>query len=287
MQTNPLVYTIVVNWNGKGVTLECLQSLHHVTYQRQRILVVDNASSDGSVEAIRTSFPGVEVLQSESNLRFSGGSNLGMRHALSKGADLLLLLNNDTTVHPDFLTRLVSRIQSSERIGIVAPKIYYEGERSRLWFAGAEISFWTGTLKHTGIREADAGQHDEVRDIDYATGCCMLVTKAVVEKVGFLDEAYHMYSEDADWCMRARTAGFRVVFEPEARIWHKVSATAGGNLSRFKLQNKFFSNMRFFARYATWYHWLVFPWLSVLTNSILLVRNLFWAESGASTRTRQ
>ena len=273
MGTTPLVYIIVVNWNGKDITLECLQSLQQVSYANRRVLVVDNASTDGSAKAIRESFPEVELLQSDTNLRFSGGNNLGIRHAMSHGAELLLLMNNDTTVHPDFLSHLVSRIQSAGRVGMTVPKIYYEAEPSTIWFAGGEISFWTGTMRHTGIRESDSGQYDQVRDIDYATGCCILTTRTMVEEVGLLDETYFMYSEDADWSMRARKMGYRILFEPQAKIWHKVSVAAGGNLSLYKLKNKLVSNLRFFAKYSAWYHWFVFPWLSLLKNAGLLLQH--------------
>ena len=272
MSRTPLVYTVVVNWNGKDVTIECLQSLLKAAYPNNHLLVVDNASTDGSAEAIRERFPEVEILRADRNLRFSGGNNLGIRHALRQGAELLLLMNNDTTVHPDFLTHLVSRILSTDRAGMVAPKILYAKDPSKIWFAGGEISFWTGTMRHTGIREPDSGTYDAVRDIDYATGCCVLVTRKMVEEVGLLDESYFMYGEDADWSMRTRKAGYRILFEPQARIWHKVSVAAGGHLSWYKLKNKFLSNLRFFAKYSAWYQWLVFPWLSVVINTVLALK---------------
>jgi hypothetical protein len=130
-------------------------------------------------------------------------------------------------------------------------------------------------MRHIGIREVDLGQHDMVREIGYASGCCILVRADVIRKIGMLDESYHMYTEDADWSMRVRRAGYAIVYEPAAKVWHKLSVTAGGHLSWYKLKNKFISNMRFFWRYGSWTQRLVFPWLSVMVNILAAVRYLF------------
>lgn len=269
---DPIVFIILVNWNGRAVTLECLESLSHVDYPAFKVLVVDNGSGDGSAEAIRAAYPDVLVLRLAENRRFAGGNNAGMRHALNSGAELFLLLNNDTTVAPDFLRVLVDRMRSTERCGLVSPKIFYADHPDLLWYAGGEISWWTGTMRHTGIRETDRGQYDTVRNVDYATGCCILTTAALFRSLGGLDESYFMYTEDADWSVRIRNAGYRLVFEPRARVWHKLSVSAGGHLSSFKLWNKLKSNYRFFFRYAAWYHWLTFPWLGLLVNGWAAVR---------------
>jgi hypothetical protein len=263
---SPRLAVILVNWNGKDVTLECLASLQNVNYPNLHVCVVDNGSRDGSVEAIRSAHPSVEILPLSENRRFAGGNNAGIAHALAGGAAYILLLNNDTVVAPDFVTCMLNRFITEERCGMVAPKIYYSAPPDLLWFTGGEISFWTGTMRHTGIRETDYGQHDMVKEIGYATGCCLLTSRAVIAHVGMLDETYFMYTEDADWSLRVRRAGYRVLYEPRARVWHKLSVSAGGHLSLFKMRNKAISNFRFFARHASWYHWLTFPWLSLFVN---------------------
>jgi GT2 family glycosyltransferase len=268
----PLVWVIVVNWNGREITLDCLDSLHHSTYRNRHVLVVDNASTDGSAESIRKLHPDVEVLALSENRRFSGGNNAGIRHALEHGAEALLLLNNDTTVDPGYLEPLLECLFSDPSIGIVAPKIYYHSQPDRLWYAGGSISFWTGSMKHVGIREYDNGQHDTPGETDYATGCCFLTRRELVAEIGLLDESYYMYTEDADWCMRARRAGYRVVYEPRARVWHRLSVSAGGHLSWYKLKNKACSNFRFFLHYAHWYQWLTLPWLAALFNGAAAIR---------------
>ncbi|MBX2991767.1 MAG: glycosyltransferase family 2 protein [Bacteroidetes bacterium] len=272
------VLIILVNWNGKAVTLECLDSLAQLTYPDVEIVVVDNASTDGSADEFRKHHPHVVLLEQKENLRFAGGNNVGIKYALEQQADLVCLLNNDTTVDKDFLNHLVFRIQSEAKIGMVAPKIYYHDDPARIWFAGGEISMWTGTMKHTGIREIDSGQYDTTREIDYASGCCILTKREVVEKIGMLDELYFMYGEDADWCTRARRAGYSVYFEPKARVWHKLSVASGGHLSFFKMKNKFISNFRFFLRYSTLPQKLVFPWMNLLVNGWAGVRYLLTAR---------
>jgi hypothetical protein len=275
----PRVAIILVNWNGRQVTLDCLTSLRAVSYPNVLTIVVDNNSQDGSVEAIQSAFPEVLILSLPRNLRFAGGNNAGMRKALEQGADLVLLLNNDTLIDAECVTALVERMHTDHSCGMVAPKIYYADDPQRIWFAGGAISFWSGTMRHIGIREIDAGQYDTSRSIDYASGCCMLTRREVIEGVGMLDESYFMYTEDADWCMRVRLAGYSIVYEPRAKVWHRLSISSGGHLSWFKMKNKALSNMRFFGRYASWYHWFTFPWLNVLVNAFSTLQYLMRARS--------
>ncbi|MBM2840013.1 MAG: hypothetical protein HW412_541 [Bacteroidetes bacterium] len=272
MPSQPLVFIIIVNWNGRDITLDCLDSLSRISYKNAKTVIVDNASSDGSVDAIRSRFPAVEVLEMKSNLKFAGGTNVGIRHALDRGGEMFLLLNNDTTVDPEFLSRMVDRMSSTPSIGMVGPKIYYYDNPNRIWFAGGTLSMWTGTMKHVGIREIDNGKYDISKEIEYTTGCCILASREVIEKVGMFDESFSMYTEDAEWCMRVRRAEYSIVYEPKAKVWHKLSISSGGHLSLFKMWNKFIGNFRFFARYASWYHWLVFPWANILVNGYATVK---------------
>jgi GT2 family glycosyltransferase len=259
MAGDPLVYIIVLTWNGREDTIACLKSLQEITYPNYRILLVDNASTDGTVEAIRRDFPAVEVLVNESNFRFAGGNNAGIRHAVANGADYILLLNNDTTVAPDFLTELVRAIHGDEHLGMASPKIYYYDQPRRIWFAGGRIEWWRGWFSHIGIREDDRGQYNAPARVDYLTACCVLVKRTVIERVGVLDEGYFMYGEDADWSIRAARAGYGLQYVPSAAIWHKLSVSSGGHFSWFKNWNKLKSQIRLVRRYAKAYHWLTIP----------------------------
>lgn len=284
----PLVWIILVNWNGRNDTLACLDSLKQIDYAPVHILLVDNASSDGTVAAVQKQFPNVEIIENAENLRFARANNQGIRRAMTQGAEFVLLLNNDTLVEPRFLRMLVERAQSDPQIGVVGPKIYYAAEPERLWFAGGTIHLPTGRIAHIGIREIDRGQYDVPRDVDYVTGCCMLMRRACLQAVGLLDESYFMYTEDADWCWRARQHGFRIVFEPRARVWHKISSSSGGTqvaggLTPFKIYHKIRGMQRFFRRYAAWHHWLTIPifWAGAFFKAAVL---LFATKNRAGLR---
>jgi len=261
----PSIAIIVLNWNGRDLTLDCLRSLEAVSTPNLRTILVDNASTDGTLDAVRRIHgERITVIVNADNLGFAAGNNVGIRHALAGGADFILLLNNDTVVAPDFVDHLLRPMLSTREIGITAPKIYYAEPKDRIWFAGGEISMWRGMAKHTGIRETDRGQYDTEHDIDYATGCAFLARRAVFEKIGDLDPGYRAYFEDADFCVRARKAGFRIRYIPAAHVWHRISASTGGQLSRRKAGRKLTSARRFFARHARPYHWLTIPFFFVL-----------------------
>jgi len=285
--STPRVTVILVNWNGREDTLACLRSLAAIDYPRDRldVVVVDNASSDGSVAAVREAFPDVTVVENAANERFARANNQGLDIARARGADYALLLNNDTEVAPDFLARLVEAAESDARIGMVGAKIFFHATPEVLWYAGGVVSLWRGLIAHEGIRETDRGQYDTRRDTGYITACCVLARRACVDAVGGLDEGYFIYGEDADWCQRARAAGFRVVVEPRARLWHKVSSSSGGKdvaggLTPFKIVHKTRSMFRFFRRHARWYHWTTIPFFmagSFVRAAVLMVASGNWA----------
>jgi len=280
--TKPLIWILLVNWNGKDDTLACLASLRKVSYQPRHILVIDNASTDGSVEAIRAQFPEVEILANARNERFAAANNQGLQRALQAGAELVLLLNNDTEVAPDFLDHLVQAIKSRDDAGLAAPKIYYHHNPNLLWFAGGKVNLWTGRISHRGLRQLDSPEKfNQTEAVDYLTGCAILAKRACLEKIGLLDESYFMYAEDADWCRRAQQAGFHCLYQPAAKIWHKVSASAGG---AFKVYHKVRGNFLFFKRYAKWYHWPTIA-LGVVLGVIVEIIRQFWQNPSQALRT--
>ena len=256
----PSIAVIVLTWNGRDLTLDCLRSLESVATPNVSILVVDNASTDGTASAVRERYGDrVGVIENRSNLGFAAGNNVGIRHALERGADLILLLNNDTIVDPSFLDEMARVILASPDIGVVGPKIYFAAPPDQLWFAGGEVSLWRGTARHIGIREIDRGQYDTGRDVDYVSGCALLARRGVFERAGLLDPAYRAYFEDADLCMRAARTGFRIRYVPAAKVWHRISASTGGQLSRRKALRKLAGARRFFSTHARAYHWLTIP----------------------------
>jgi len=223
----PRVMIVVLNWNGLADTLACLASLAELDYPEREVVVVDNGSSDGSVKAIRERFPTVTVLENGENLGYTGGNNVGLRHALAQRADYVLLLNNDTTVAPDFLRRLVDAAEADLQIALVGPTIYYYDRPAVIWSAGGAIDWQRGSTRMLGLNERDKGQFGRrPRAVDFITGCAMLVRRIVPERVGLLDERFFAYYEETEWCVRAVRAGYKIVHVPLARMWHKISLSA-------------------------------------------------------------
>jgi len=265
----PTVSIIVLSYNGRELTSDCVRSLLATSYTNRRIIVVDNASTDDSVVALREAFHesmtsgAIELVVSSTNLGFAAGNNVGMTLALQRGTDFVLLLNNDTLAAPDFLNRLVATMQTNPDAGIVGPLIYYIQPPDQIWFAGTDVMLARGISRHRGIRQRDRGQFTATAECDAVTGCAMLIRANVIRKIGLLDTLYPLYSEDNDYCMRARRAGFRILIDPTAKVWHKISAATGGQFNWKKIRLRAWSNFLFLLRYARWYHWLTIPWFQI------------------------
>jgi GT2 family glycosyltransferase len=229
---SPVVSCVVINWNQPDLTLDCLASLDRSTYPVVDVIVVDNASTDDSVVRIRTSFPAVTLLESPTNVGYSDGNNVGIRHALHEGAQYVLLLNNDTTVDSTMVEELVRQAEADPTIGIVGPRQFYHDVPSRLWGSANYVDWSRGQMRRVGMGEAvdddrSNARVDPVVDADYIDTCAALVRREVFERVGLMDSRYFLNFEDADLGVRARQVGFRIVHVPSARMWHKVSSTMG------------------------------------------------------------
>jgi len=226
MPTPPLVAIIVLDFNGKEDTLECVRSIVRIRYSRFRLYAVNNGSQESILDEVKQILPQAVVIENRENLGFTGGSNIGCRRALEDGADFVLLLNNDTVVDPEFLSPLIRMMECPE-VGMVTSKIYFYGEDRVFWAYGARVGRWTGRSTHLGVYCRDVGQFDHLRDVERITGCAMFVRREVFERVGFLDDRFFAYSEDLDWCLRARRLGFRLQVAPDSVIWHKGHRSSG------------------------------------------------------------
>jgi GT2 family glycosyltransferase len=247
---------LVLSWNGAELTLDTLRSLAACRVPegwRLHTLVVDNASSDGSPARVREAFPDVELLALAENRRFAGGNNAGITRALAAGADAVMLLNNDVVADPKLIEKLLAALAEQPAAGAVAPLIYFAPPSDRIWYGGGRCQPWLAHSSHRGIRERDHGQYRSIEDTGYLTGCCLLATAEAWKTVGLLDERYFIYAEDADWCLRARAAGYRLLFVPTARLWHRVSAssggaTPGGSMNAWKVYQRLRANVTLWAR---------------------------------------
>lgn len=216
------MYVVTLNWNLKDDTIACVESVLAANVALRQIVVVDNGSTDGSVKALRTRFgPDLPIVGNETNLGFGSGMNQGIRYALSQGAASVLILNNDTIVDTEMVGVLLQAGDTVERPGILGPAIYYYDAPDKIWKLGDIRHRWLPMP--LSVRNPSLSSPFRV---DYVTGCGMLIRRDVLERIGLFDERYFMYFEDADFCRRARDAGFSVWCVPQARMWHKVSLTA-------------------------------------------------------------
>ncbi|MCK6542290.1 glycosyltransferase family 2 protein [bacterium] len=261
----PHIFVIILSYNGRHLTEACVRSCLDSDFTSFTIVLVDNASPDGSGDYLKEKFSSeihsgkIKYIGNEANLGFAGGNNVGIQYALDNNADAVLLLNNDTVMDKKCLTYLSEGLAHYPQAGILGPKIYYFEPNDQIWFAGAEFKLYKGTARHIGIREKENLQYEEAKTCDYITGCAMLIRRDVFKSVPGLNTSYHMYSEDVDFCFRAKQAGFELMYIPQAKIWHKISASTGGQLSLRKIRLRFFSNMKLLIKYARWYHWLTIP----------------------------
>lgn len=244
---------VILNYKGAQNTLECITSINAANKNdiNMELIVVDNNSQDDSQKKLKK-LNNIKLILNSENLGFTGGMNTGIRYALENGATQVILLNNDTIVDRDFLKNFC---KASLRGDIVAPKIYfapgYEFHKKRykkselgkvIWYAGGKIDWQNVIGTHLGVDEVDTGQFNSSKEIDFATGCCLLIKKEVFEKIGLLDNKYFLYLEDMDFCVRAKKNGFKIIFEPTSIIWHKNASSAGGSGS--SLQDYYFTRNR-------------------------------------------
>ena len=194
---------VILNWKRPQDTLACLVSLGRIETTALDIVVVNNGPRDGLAQTIQDRFPSVTVIENERNLGFAGGCNVGMRRLLARGVDFVLLHNDDAEVAPDTIQRLVDYANAQTTIGMIGPTIYYAHDRTIVWSAGGKIGRF-GQPSHPNADEPLPDDLPELRDVDYMTGCILLVKRAVIERVGLLDERFFAYFEEAEWCARAR-----------------------------------------------------------------------------------
>lgn len=244
---------VVLAWNGLPLTRETLDSLARCRVPggwQLRVLLVDNASSDGTPAAIAAEYPWVELLALPENRRFAGGNNAGLERALAAGADSVMLLNNDVQAEAGLLEHLLAALADRPDAGAAAPLIYHAAPTDVIWYAGGRCDLALAHTSHRGIRERDRGQYRAVEETGYLTGCCLLATAEAWRSVGPLDDGYFIYAEDADWSLRARAAGYALLFVPGARLWHQVSASSGGAANAWKIYHRLRANVRLFSRHA-------------------------------------
>lgn len=222
---NGRVGVVLVNYNGGRFLPDCLTSLAASDYPDMRVVLVDNASTDGSPDWTAAHFSAVTLLRLDENMGFTGGCNAGIGWCLGNGCDCVLLLNNDTVVEPDFLFRLMAHAEPDR---LLAPKIYFYDDRTRINNHLGDFDYWRGIHRDWFYGKSDSEASRRVQDVSMANGCALLIPRGVIDKIGYLDETFFMYAEDVDFITRAVRAGVRVTFVPDSVLYHRESASSGG-----------------------------------------------------------
>jgi GT2 family glycosyltransferase len=224
--SQPTVFVIIPNWNLRDDTIACVDSVIAGNRSGLRVVVVDNGSEDGSPEALADRYgSAIHQIVNTENLGYARGTNIGIRYALAQGAEYVLLLNNDTLIDKDLIERLIEVSESDPTTAVLGPAIYYYNDPNRFWRLGAVKRCWLPVPLEIGRDALDTGQFPASFDVDYITGCAMWVPAELFQTLGLLDGRFFMYFEDADFCQRVRGAGHRITVVPQARVWHKVSAS--------------------------------------------------------------
>lgn len=250
---------IIVHYNTPKETNECLLSLNSLLCKNfeYSVVVVDNGSRIPYQLPSKVSKRKVTIVRSDSNLGFTGGNNLGIYQAVERfNPDYIGLLNSDTVVDRRFLNELHQALVANPTVGLISPKIYfYPGNEyfkgyarankgNILWYGGGSIDWRHLAAYHRGVDEVDRGHFDSQKQSDFATGCCVLVRREVLEKIGTLDKRYFLYFEDVDFSVRAVRAGYEVGFAPKAVVWHKNAGSSGGSGSKihqyYQARNRFY-----------------------------------------------
>lgn len=253
------VYIVLVNYCNPDITVDCIKSLQKAGMQPSQIIVVDNNSPDNSI-AVLSGIKGIVLIVSELNGGFSYGNNLGIKYAMKKNCSSVIMLNNDTVVADDFFDKIFENDDGSVNV----PKIYYYTIPDVLWYAGGKIDYIKGRQVHFGEGIRDSAKFSSKKNVDYATGCCMMIPRSVLDKIGLLDEEYFMYWEDMDYSLRLKEAGVSICYLPDAKIWHKVGMSGG---SQSKMAIYYSNRNRFYL--AKKFEFGTVAWLYILTTRFL------------------
>ncbi|HUV42557.1 MAG TPA: glycosyltransferase family 2 protein [Patescibacteria group bacterium] len=253
---------VTVHYKSKDLTLQCLQSINKLKskgFELETIVVNNNPQE--KINDLKKKFPKFIFLETKENLGFAGGYNLGMKKAFDDKADYIFIINNDTILDENLLVHLFKVAEKRKKAGLLSPKIYFapghefhrdryqESERGKvLWFVGGIVDWQNVLTQHRGVDEVDQGQYDQIEETDYISGCAMLIKRKVIEKIGFLDKKYFAYYEDSDYSVRAKKAGFQLLFVPQAKMWHfnASSSEVGGSLHDYYLtRNRLLFGLRY------------------------------------------
>lgn len=233
---NNKVCIILLNYNSADSTIECIESIkENETKINYEIVVVDNKSQDDSIQKLEK-LNNIKLIKSNENNGFASGNNIGIKYAIENGAQYILLLNNDTTIEKDAISILAEQLNNHNELGIIGSRIMYYDNKELINYCGGEIDWLKATSIHNNYKQKFNNNVENFFYTNFITGCCMLIKKEVFEKVGYLPEEYFMYYEDVDYCVKVKEAGYKLGIDTSSVIYHKVSASSGGEDSPFSIK---------------------------------------------------
>jgi GT2 family glycosyltransferase len=246
--TNPVIGIVTVLFNSSEVIQDFFKSLEEQVYKDFILYVVDNKSTDNSLEIVKELSQKVgfktHVIAEQKNGGIAKGNNIGIKMAIAEGCEYIVLSNNDILLFPDTIKNLYTGL-IEEKAAIAAPKILFF-DSGKIWYAGGRFSKLSGLTPHKGYGEEDNGQYDIRSLFIYSPTCFCLIHKSAIDKVGFFDENYFVYFDDSDFMFRAEKLGIKKIYIPESKLYHKVSSTTGGSFSDFSLRYTY-RNLTYFA----------------------------------------
>ena len=260
----PSVYIVILHWKAYSDTRGCLLSLRNVTYPNNRVVVVDNFSNDGSAEKLKAEFPEHIFVFNNSNLGFSCGCNAGLRAAYSRGAEYVMLLNNDMAVEPGFLEPAISEAKKSTSTGAVTGKIMYRDTPNIFWQAGGYIHPFRVQGIARGLGEEDRGQYEQVCETGWASGAMSLFPRSTLEKVGFLPEEYFFGQEEWDYSTAILRAGLKILYVPGFKAYHAAGASYNAGHPVLNVYGGYLNKMIYAEKYMSpwmWYLWRFAFWV--------------------------
>lgn len=272
MNINPLVYIIILNFNSIDETINCLKSLSKITYNNYKIVVVDNASCDNSIEKLEA-IKDIKLIKSTKNFGYANGNNLGIRYALDSGADYICVLNNDVEVDKRFLEPLIDYLTEHIDVGGVGPCILDYKHKDIVQALGGTIDFYRGLAlgrcKGKNINEI----YESITDVDYLGGACFVCRSEVFDRLGLIPENYFLFYEETEFCVKMKKIGYKLFCIKESKVYHKGSATISkfGGLSYYFLNR---NRIIFMRRNANIFQKIVFPvYLIAETVGRILIRH--------------
>jgi GT2 family glycosyltransferase len=228
---NPLVVAIVLNWNSAEETAECIRSLLSSSYDNLLVVIVDNASTDNSVEYLTAAFPSIRILTNNVNTGYAGGNNLGVKWALNINAEYILILNNDVIVDINLVSTLIDKIKINSKIGVITGKVYYKDNQKRIYSGAGKFVRWRCSGVNRGAIIDRMSLKEKDCDVDFLSGALFLTRVEVFRRVGLLDERYFMYFEDLDFSRKVLKQ-YSIIYTPQAISYHKSGGgTHWGNYS--------------------------------------------------------